>query len=279
MKILFYLFLIFPLISFSQTNLKGIICNHDKSPLPYTNVVLLKKNKGTASNEKGEFQLNNISLDDTVRITNIAYYPKLIRASMSIKNDTIYLEDQIKELAEVTVMNFEIFRNEQDLGFLEYKHNASFELQPGNQIAVFIENKIKREGWIKVVSFRVKDKGTCKNSIRVRLLQPDPRGNEPSYDILDQNIIINFNELKKINHIDLSQFKILMPKEGVFVVLEWVSPDINCDKYSYTTIYGNMAVANNLVWLNFRDKHWSHNQPTCPNGSYITPNVSLKVAY
>lgn len=271
--------MIFPLISFSQTNLKGIICNHDKSPLPYTNVVLLKKNKGTASNEKGEFQLNNISLDDTVRITNIAYYPKLIRASMLIKNDTIYLEDQIKELAEVTVTNFEIFRNEQDLGFLEYKHNASFELQPGNQIAVFIENKIKREGWIKVVSFRVKDKGTCKNSIRVRLLQTDPRGNEPSYDILDQNIIINFNELKKINHIDLSQFKILMPKEGVFVVLEWVLPDINCDKYSYTTIYGNMAVANNLVWLNFRDKHWSHNQPTCPNGNYCTPNVSLKVAY
>lgn len=279
-KIIIYFLLILPLISFSQADIKGVICNHEKSPLPYTNVALLKNNGGTSSNEKGEFQINNICIDDTIKITNIAYYPKLIGVSKLINNDTIYLEEQIKQLSEITVINFVKFKNEKDIGFLDYVSNASYSLHPGNQMAVFIENKIKKEGWLKAVSFKVKEKGTCKNSIRVRVLQLDPKDNEPSYDILNADIILNFNDLKRTNHIDISRFKILMPKEGVFVVLEWVGPEIYCDENSYTTISGNSKVASNLVWLNQRDRVWDHKDiPQLRNGNFMTPNISLKIAY
>ena len=79
---------------------------------------------------------------------------------------------------------------------------------PGSQLAIYIENKLKKQGWIKDISFKVKNRGSCKNSIRVRLLQVDSLENAPSIDLLNENIIVKYNELKKITHIDISNYKI-----------------------------------------------------------------------
>lgn len=265
---------------FSQSLVKGVVCNSKKIVLPYTNIVSIKKYNGTSTNEKGEFQLSNISIDDTLKITNVAFYPKLVAVKTLAKMDTIFLEDNIKELEEVVVRNFGTFKQEQNLGFLEFKNNAEFKLMPGNQMAIFIENKAKRQGWIKDISFKVKKNGACKNSIRVRLLQLDSLGITPSLDLLNENVILNSNELKRITKIDISKYKVLLPSDGVFVVLEWVASDTDCDKNSFTSISANMTVPNNLVWLNFRDKLWGHNnRPRLPNGNYMTPNISIKVAY
>lgn len=269
-----------PCVAFSQTYVKGVICNSKKVPLPFTNIVSLKKYNGTSTNEKGEFQLNNITDDDTLKITNVAFYPKLVAIKDFVKIDTIFLDDNIKELEGVIVRNFGSFKQEQTLGFLEFKNNAEFKLMPGNQMAIFIENKAKRQAWIKDISFKVKKSGSCKNSMRVRLLQLDSLGIAPSLDLLNENLILNSSELKKVTHIDISEYKILLPKKGVFVVLEWVASETDCDKNSFTSISANMTVPNNLVWLNFRDKLWGHNnRPRLPNGNYMTPNVSIKVAY
>lgn len=274
-----YIFIL-PCGVFSQTLVKGVICNSTKIALPFTNVVSIKKYNGTSTNEKGEFQLSNITNDDTLKITNVAFYPKLVAVKTLEKMDTIFLEDNIKELEEVVVRNFGSFKQEQTLGFLEFKNNAEFKLMPGNQMAIFIENKAKRQGWIKDISFKVKKIGSCKNSIRVRLLQLDSLGIAPSLDLLNENVIVNSNELKKTTNIDISNYKILFPSDGVFVVLEWVALDTNCDKNLFTSISANMTVPNNLVWLNFRDKLWGHNnRPRLPNGNYMTPNISIKVAY
>ena len=280
MKHIIPILIFLPCVTFSQTHVKGVICNSKKMPLPFTNVVSIKKYNGTSTNEKGEFQLSSLSDDDTLKITNVAFYPKLVAIQSLDKNDTIFLEDNIKELEEVVVRNFGNFKQEQNLGFLEFQNNAEFKLMPGNQMAIFIENKAKKQGWIKEVSFKVKKNGSCKNRIRVRLLQLNSLGIAPSFDLLNENVILTSTELKKVNHIDISNYKILLPSDGVFVVLEWVASDTNCDKNSFTSISANMTVSDNLVWLNFRDKLWGHNnRPRLPNGNYMTPNISIKVAY
>ncbi len=269
-----------PCIAFTQSIIKGFICNTQKSPLPFTNVVSLKKQFGTSTNEKGEFQLNNINNDDTIKITNVAFYPKFLAVKTLEIFDTIFLEDKIKELEEVVVRNFKSFKREENLGFLEFKNNAEFKLIPGSQMALFVENKAKKPGWIKEISFKVKNNGSCKNSIRVRLLQLDSLGIAPSHDLLKENVILSPIELKKITHIDISNYKIIMPLDGVFVVLEWVASNTDCDKNSFTSISANMTIQHNLVWLNFRDKFWGHdNRSRLPNGKFMTPNISIKVAY
>ncbi|HXR84968.1 MAG TPA: carboxypeptidase-like regulatory domain-containing protein [Hanamia sp.] len=280
MKFIFLPLISIPVFSFSQINIKGIICNSKREPLPFTNIVSIKKQNGTTTDVNGAFQLNNLNKNDSLKISNIACYSKLIPVEVLEKNDTIFLEENIKTLDEVLLTNFESLKIEEDLGFINFKNNASFDLKPGGQIAVFIENKKRRKGWIKEVSFKAKTGGKCKCDIRLRLIQPDFSGTKPGLDLLTENVIINSNDLKRTNRINLSSYKILMPKNGVFVGLEWLSSDEKCDKNEFTNILGNMAMATNLVWLNYRDKDWNHDyRPKVPNGNYMTPNIGIKVAY
>ena len=280
MKFIVVFLIIIPSISFSQINIKGIICNSKREPLLFTNIVCLKTQNGTVTNAKGFFQLHNLNRDDTLKISNIAYYSKLVSVKILEKNDTILLNENIKTLDEVIITNINTFRRPQDLGFINFKTNASFDLKPGAQIAVFIENKTKRIGWIEEVSFIAKAKGKCKCGIRIRFMKPDSTGEKPRTDLLNNNVIVNSDNLKKINIINLSNYKVLMPKNGVFVVLEWLYSDTDCDKKSFTNILGNMEIPKDLVWFNFRDKDWQHHyRPRLPNGNYMTPNIGIKVNY
>lgn len=280
MKLIVFALIIIPALSYSQINIKGVVCNSKGNPLSFTNIVSLKKQNGTATDKDGVFQLENLDKNDTLKITNIAYYPKLVSVESLLKNDTILLIENTKTLDEVIITNFTKFKTEEDLGFLNFKTNASFDLKPGGQIALFIENERKRIGWIKEVSFKAKTQGKCKCGIRVRLMQSDASGIKPDLDLLNDNVIVNSSDLKRTNRINLSDYKILMPKSGVFVVLEWLYSNNDCDKNSYTNILGNMAVTTDLVWFNYRDKTWQHNfRPRVPNGNYMTPNIGVKVAY
>ena len=280
MKFIFFALIIIPSISFTQINIKGIICNSKRETLSFTNIVSLKKQNGAVTNTKGIFLLHNLNKDDTLKISNIAYQSKLVSVKTLEKNDTIFLTENIKTLDEVIITNVGNFKIDQDLGFLNFKTNASFDLKPGGQIAVFIENKSDRKRWIKEVSFKAKTQGKCKCGIRIRLMKPDSTEKRPFLDLLNDNVIVNSDKLKRINRINLSDYRILMPKNGVFVVLEWLYSDTECDKKSVTNILGNMAITNDLVWFNYRDKDWQHNyRPKVPNGNYMTPNIGIKVAY
>jgi hypothetical protein len=102
----------------------------------------------------------------------------------------------------------------------------------------------------------------------------------PGFDLLDESIIIRNDKLKKNNFIDLTRYKLLMPKNGVYVLLEWLYPDTICDKNAYTSIAANLETPVNLVWLNFRDKKWGHsNRPKLPNGNFMTPNIGIEVVF
>lgn len=279
MRYLFYL-LFFPLTSIGQLNISAKITDNKGRPLPLTNIVSLKSNNGTITNELGEFELKNLSSKDTIKITNITFMPKLIPVDSLSNGDVIILFESIKNLNEVIVKNFNSYRNLKDLGFYSFSTKGEFLLIPGNQLAIHIANPLTREGWVKKVSFKIKKLGKCKNSMRIRLLEVDSITQFPSLDILSENIIIANNELKKKNIIDLSEYKILMPQNGIFVMIEWLYPDKDCDKNSYTSIVGNLETQTNEVWLNFRDKKWGHsNRPRLPNGNYITPNIGVEVAF
>jgi len=280
MRFLLILLLFLPSVLLAQSTIHCLVVNDKREPLPLTNIVLLNGYAGTITNELGEFTLSNATTTDSVKISNIAYYSRVIAIKDLTFRDTIILSENIKLLNGVVLRNLYNYKDETTIGFFDYPINGVFQLQPGSQIAVYIANKKGKEGWIKSVSFKVKDFGKCKNSMRVRLLKMDSLLFKPSFDIIDQQVIINSRELKKSNFIDLSAYKILLPKEGIFIVLEWLYPDHDCDKNAYTSISSNINQPNNIVWFNFRDKAWRHEfRPRLANGNYNTPNVGLKVAY
>jgi hypothetical protein len=277
---LIFLFLFLPIFTFAQTTVKGTVKDVRGNPLPFTNIVSIRYNKGTITNDKGKFEFNNIEVDDSVKITNIAYQPRIIAISDIISNGEIILKDSVKLLREVIVRNFNQFKNNIVLGYFKFSKNGEFKLEPGSQLAIFIDNPLKREGWIKNVKFSIKHFGKCKNGFRLRILQADSISLIPSLDILDESIVMKSSGLSKNNTVDLSSYKLIMPKEGVYVLLEWLNTDSDCNDNSYTSIAANLETPHNLVWLNFRDRKWGYsNRPRLPNGNFMTPNIGIEVAF
>jgi hypothetical protein len=276
-RMILFLFALISSNAFSQIIVKGTICSRDREPLPYVNIVVLARQNGTASDANGRFELNNLSERDSLKISAIGYTNRLLTVKYLLHSDTVFLDKHISQLGEVTIRDY---TQNQRLGFEGYVNNASFNFTPGGEVALYFENKMKREALIKQVSFSIKAKGKCNCSIRVRLLNVDIKNRAPGDDLLTENVMINAADLKKENRVDLEKYHVLLPRGGVFVVLEWVYADAACDKNSYAIVAANMSMPDNLVWLNFRDKHWGHsNIPRLPNNNHMTPNIGLKVAY
>ncbi len=280
MKYLLIKLLFFPSLLFAQASIKGVIINEAKEPLPLTNIVLVNKSAGTITDDQGRFVLENITETDSVKITNIAYKSIIVAIKNLYQNDTILLFRSEIALDEVIVGDLSKYRQEQLLGFSNYPDKGSFSLQPGNQIALYIANEKGITGHIKGISFQLKETGKCKNSMRLRLLRLDTLTSLPAKDILIENILLQSSDLKKANYIDVSKYNILLPYEGVVVLLEWVFPDNLCNKNAYSSVSANLLVPNNLVWMNYRDGAWKkNNRPRLPNGNFMTPNIGIKVAY
>ena len=110
-------------------------------PLAFTNIVSVKKQNGTSTDVKGIFHLDNFDMNDTLKITNIAYHSKLVVVKTLLKNDTIFLNESIKTLDEVTITNFNNLKTEQDLGYLNFKTNASFDLKPVDKLPCILKIK------------------------------------------------------------------------------------------------------------------------------------------
>ena len=279
MKYLLNIFL-FPSTLFAQTTVRGIIVNSNRDPLAYTNIVALNKRVGTVTNEIGAFRLSNMLPEDSLKISTVGFIAKVMAVKELVGHDTIWLTENVQQLDAVVIENLAAYKQERNIGYTDYPKNGTFTMGPGDQLATYIPNQQDKEGWIKGVSFKVKTFGKCDNSMRVRVLQMDPLHFMPAEDLLAENVIVTPGDLKKSTYVDLSSYRLVMPKAGVFVVLEWIYPDRDCDQHSYTAIASNFVVQDNIVWFNFRDKAWSHDhRPRLPNGNYNTPNVGLRVAY
>jgi hypothetical protein len=99
----------------SQVNIKGIILDEEHNPVQYANVVLLQPSdsmivKGTVSNEKGWFELNDIASADYLLMVSMIGYQKLYLPNIQITEaekqdvDPITLLKEINELNEAVII-------------------------------------------------------------------------------------------------------------------------------------------------------------------------------
>ncbi len=85
---------------------KGVLLDFDSNtPLSYANIVLLHKNTGTITNEKGEFKFNITDLhkNDTLSFQYIGYDSKNIPITQLDTVSTIYLKENTYNLNEIFV--------------------------------------------------------------------------------------------------------------------------------------------------------------------------------
>ncbi|MCF6222945.1 MAG: carboxypeptidase-like regulatory domain-containing protein [Flavobacteriaceae bacterium] len=85
---------------------KGVLLDFDSNtPLPYANIVLLHKNTGTITNEKGEFKFNITALhkNDTLSFQYIGYDSKNIPITQLDTVSIVYLKENTYNLNEIFV--------------------------------------------------------------------------------------------------------------------------------------------------------------------------------
>lgn len=218
--------------------IKGIVLNENKQPIAFTTIYNKKQNVGVYSDSIGVFKIKTPKTLNNLTFSALGYEEQ----TFFLKNDTIsfiqvVLKSKSYELNEISVrpINFNkktilIQPKKKNKGHL--KACSSFAYQCGIYFPLNIQGELKS------VSFLVQNKYLENSTFRVRIYNID-ENEYPNKDLLFENIIVNLpkGNKEKLLQINLEQYRITIPKNGVIVALEWIKSSEN----SYTS---NFSVGN-----------------------------------
>ncbi len=278
------LLLLYPLFLFSQKEESTIIYikDYDENPISYANIYNVKGKFGIAANNEGKaiFKHSKISNEDMFTVSALGFSDTIIQFSKITENAIIHLSKKSIFLNEFTIST-EV-RKEVNLGA---KRNNSFRgkgysaFYEGFQVGLYIphdSNHIR----LKRLEIFVTDLGRFDTPFRIRLYRTDT-SKLPIDDITKESFILKANKGNEWVKLDLSEYNIYIPKEGVIVAVEW----INCgEEYFYesdsrTTNYYGIVLgmstdinAHNSCWF-----HWEHGWYKRPLGNDFCLNPTIKV--
>ncbi|UOQ73758.1 carboxypeptidase-like regulatory domain-containing protein [Hymenobacter cellulosilyticus] len=233
---LFAFVLLFPALGFAQENkISGrIVDQKTKEPIPFASIGLKEEQSGALTNEYGFFQMAMPDkAQDSLVVLALGYFRKaiLVKKGANLQDLIIEVPKRVIELKEVTVKGGKV----KDLS-LGSKGSTPGEgmIQglPGQQYAFFVKNeKGKKLGNVRSVSFYIGENGFPREPFRVRLYKADGNYNSPNTDILTDNVVVSAPKGGEWYTIDLNSYNIPAPEEGFFVAMEWI---VSGDKF-YTT--------------------------------------------
>jgi len=230
-NILTYILITFTIFAFSQV--KGTVIDKNTNiGIAYINIWIENENIGTTSNEKGEFTLNINDKSKTIIFSGIGYQTK--KVEIEIFNETIKLKPLITELPEVNIISKKETKELSVDNFRKSKKTSSFATSSTPwMIGKFFpyKNQYKETSFIK--KFIILTRSRIKNakfSIRLYTKGKDGKPNEFLYG---NSIFGIAKKGKKKTEIDVSELNIQFPKDGFFIVTEWLIIDSNKYKYTY----------------------------------------------
>ncbi|MGI4739527.1 MAG: carboxypeptidase-like regulatory domain-containing protein [Janthinobacterium lividum] len=212
-----------------------IIDKATKEPLPFTSLSLKEEQTGALSNEFGVFQLPGPSKNATDSLIVMALgYEHLaiaVQRGKPIANMVLEVSRRAIALQNVVVKGGKL----KNLGLGATANRPSEGLlqgQPGSQCAFFVKNdKNKKLGNIRSVSFYIGENGFPREPFRVRLYRADGNYNAPSTDILTDNVVVSAPQGGQWYTVDLTPYNVVAPEEGFFVAMEWI---VSGDKFFNT---------------------------------------------
>lgn len=230
MKKFIFLFL-FTISAAAQ--IKGVVKDGiTKLPIAYVALVYEKTLIGTNTNEKGEFELpkNNAR----AVISSLGYQSDTLQLS---DNNEIFLSPKIHEIAEVIVQKR---KNTSQIITGEYRDSEiGFSNGGASQIwAKFIKNseEIKKHPFLNKIQFTTKSR--VKNAkLKLRFFSVNNLGHVGS-DLIFDEIIVTVKKGTHRNSVNLENYNITIPNEGIFIGFENLIIEENKYEYNYS-IEGN----------------------------------------
>jgi hypothetical protein len=260
-------------------------------PIPYVNIWVENETIGTTSELDGSFSLD-IKEEKVLVFSALGFETKKI----SSKNQDFLLKSIAYEFKEVVVEQPKLSR-EIEVGKIKKSagYHISGDLDWSNAKyfkydSVYVDTKF-------IKKIKITTRSEIKNAkFKIRIFSVNKDG-FPYLDIIDEDIIITVNKGKRKNVIDISNHKIIFPKNGIFIVYEVLKIESNKYVFKYTENNSKKVIKKvyyapdfecNLVdeqnTYYFRDTKWNkqqkwHNEETGNfkkfNNKVFEPAISL----
>ncbi len=220
--------LIFFLLIVSQLNSQNIsfegklLDKETKKPIVYANISFLKSNKGISTNEMGVFSMNldKKFLNFKVHISCLNYKDTIVLAS-NLYNKTLYLKNN-KVLLDEIILRKRLFK-QAIIG--KVKNNVQGVHTSGMRMLAKYFPKDKRTqccSYLKdiTIHFAKRNQHRKKSKFRIRIFSVDKKTGLPNQDLLNVNLPIKIKQGQSLAKLDVSDYSIKMPNEGVFIAFE-----------------------------------------------------------
>lgn len=221
---------------FGQENvLKGrVIDQQSKQPIVYSTIEIKARKTGTYSDSSGAFSIKTEDFSDTLEINSLGYkMQKHLAGDFRDSIIIIELKPHIFKLQEVVVVPRKVKTIR--LGTIARKP-WKFQVANifGGQYGTYIKNEIQKTGYVRAVSFYIAEVGFPDAPFRIRIYAKDQENQCPGKDLLHESVIVSNPDGEGWFSVDISDYGIEFPMEGMYVMMEWV---YSGDQYYYTFEY------------------------------------------
>lgn len=231
MKKLLLLFLL-PIVAFAQEIRwwEGkIISTTNKDAVSFATVASYPAFKVSSADEVGQIRFL-YALTDTIKVFCLGFEARTLMGSQLANITEITLNPVVFQLKEVQVRPEKVVREWR--GNQKKRTRFGLSLMPGAKLALFIPNNGAKEGSISKVRYfltNFSQNGSYRIPFRVQLYTVGKKG-EPFKPILEDIVMVQAVHSHWVE-VDLSQYQIVLPVEGFFVGMEFLSKE----EYDYQT--------------------------------------------
>jgi hypothetical protein len=225
-----------------------VIDESSQQPIAYANIAVLNKRIGTSSNDKGDFLIvtnNELNENDSIIISAIGYYDTVI-SLLNVQKRT-YLIPRRYEIQEVYIKPKE--KNLVVLNKVDSKNlNSTWGCYGHSFIIARLfkkEEDYKDFNYIQSINIYT-EKHLQKFKFNLRLYTYDSISDKPIENLNYENIIVTtpskFGFGQNKVEVDISEYRIIFPDEGMIVGLEWIVNNENEYESAYEEAIGNKTI-------------------------------------
>lgn len=213
MKTNFLLFIFLPFLTAAQ--IRGVVKDSlTGQPIPYANIWVENENVATTSEEDGTFSIV-VTKDKNLIFSALGYEKKTLKAAQV---GQVLMFPKAFDLDEVVISN-SIGTKQNVIGLTENTVAQAFDNGPRIDVKFFpYQAEYKKTPYLKRVTVytdsRIEDA-----TVKLHFYKVDANG-YPGDELLQKALIVTVKNGTKINKIDLSDFGLVMPKNGLFVGFE-----------------------------------------------------------
>ncbi|MCF6365488.1 MAG: carboxypeptidase-like regulatory domain-containing protein [Bacteroidales bacterium] len=194
--------------------------------IPYATIMYGETGQGVISDYNGNFELefdrNNI---DTLRFASLGFKSRKLATKKILNKNVIKisLQKDLIPIPKVSVNGsdyYNLIAGNTGLASL----GALYMDTHGQEVALFIKNKKKKEGKFYKIYFKLSSKGNIDAPFRIRIYQPDSHG-KPGEDLLKDILVVKPATKKSWFEVNLSSYNVTFPESGLFISMGGIFPN------------------------------------------------------